>query len=173
MEQITTSEKYKLIDKDLFNKLVYLGIIPSEERSHNVGNSNYSKKTIQPWSIWLDYDLNGWDADIVKRILRTKTESGLTETESRIMDYSKIKHICDERIRQLTINQSLNTQCVNSVSFILKPEEFAEYEKFEKRHNKECGVHTHCCFTKSDSNNRLVYVYCPVCGEEVYIQNKF
>lgn len=64
-------------------------------RSHNVGSSNYSQYKIQPWDIWLEYDLNPWDADIVKRILRTK------EGESRQLDYEKIIHICQERIRQI------------------------------------------------------------------------
>jgi len=64
-------------------------------RSHNVGNSDYAKHKIQPWDIWLEYDLNPWDADIVKRILRTKTG------DSRKLDYEKIIHICQERIRQI------------------------------------------------------------------------
>jgi hypothetical protein len=86
------------IDWDLYQKLKKLGIIPSEERLYNIGKSDYSQHTIQPWSIWIDYDLNPFDADIVKRVLRTK------EGESRISDYEKIKHICDERIRQLKEN---------------------------------------------------------------------
>lgn len=65
-------------------------------RSYNIGNSDYSKHKIQPWDIWLEYNLNPWDADIVKRVLRNK------EGESRIMDYEKIIHVCKERIRQLT-----------------------------------------------------------------------
>lgn len=64
-------------------------------RDRNVGNSDYSKHTIQPWDIWLEYELNPWDADIVKRVLRTK------EGDTRRMDYEKIIHICQERIRQL------------------------------------------------------------------------
>lgn len=83
------------IDKALFDRLSYLGLIPDDVRSHNVGNSDYSKHVIQPWSIWLDYDLNAWDADIVKRVLRTK------EGEPRAMDYKKIIHDCEERLRQL------------------------------------------------------------------------
>ena len=65
-------------------------------RSYNIGNSDYSKHKIQPWDIWLEYNLNPWDADIIKRVLRNK------EGESKIMDYEKIIHICKERIRQLT-----------------------------------------------------------------------
>ena len=45
------------IDYHLYQRLKYLGIIPSEERSFNVGNSDYSEHTIQPWSIWIDYNL--------------------------------------------------------------------------------------------------------------------
>lgn len=72
-----------------------LGMLETKERSYNVGNSNYSEHFIQPWSIWIDWNLDPWDADIIKRVLRTK------EGESRIMDYTKIIHICNEKIRQL------------------------------------------------------------------------
>lgn len=89
------------ISTDLYDKLKYLGIISDEVRSYNVGKSDYSKHLIQPWAIWIDYNLNPWDADIIKRVLRTKSEEGMSETDSRIMDYEKIIHICKERIRQL------------------------------------------------------------------------
>ena len=84
------------IPDDLYERLDYLGLIPNEVRISNVGSSNYSKHLVQPWSIWLDWNLNAWDADIVKRVLRTK------EGDSRILDYEKIIHICQERIRQLS-----------------------------------------------------------------------
>ena len=73
-------------------------------REYNVGNSDYSKHKIQPWDIWREYNLNPWDADIVKRIYRTKVLQGKTESEARIEDYEKIIHICQERIRQLQNN---------------------------------------------------------------------
>ena len=44
----------------------------SNVRDYNVGNSDYSKHAIQPWDIWMAYDLNPWDADIIKRVLRIK-----------------------------------------------------------------------------------------------------
>lgn len=88
--------------EELIKYLTKIGIFPTEERKINVGESDYSKHVIQPWSIWMDYNLNPWDADIVKRVLRTKNEPGFTETESRIKDYKKIIHICQERIRQLS-----------------------------------------------------------------------
>jgi len=83
----------------LYDKLDRLGIIPNDVRSENVGASDYSKHIIQPWSIWIDYELNPWDADIVKRVLRHK------ETDTRRMDYEKIIHICQERIRQMDFEE--------------------------------------------------------------------
>lgn len=91
----------KEIDDKLYADLLYLGIINTEDgiknnvRNHNVGKSNYSKHTIQPWSIWLDWELNPFDADIIKRVLRTKDDTPRRE------DYEKIIHICQERIRQI------------------------------------------------------------------------
>lgn len=64
-------------------------------RNHNVGESDYSKHKIQPWDIWIEYKLNPFDADIIKRVLRHK------KTDTRKMDYEKIIHICQERIRQI------------------------------------------------------------------------
>lgn len=87
----------KEIPYKLYEKLQQLGILDSEVRSHNVGNSDYSRHLIQPWTIWIEYNLNSWDADIVKRVLRTK------EGESRKADYEKIIHDCQERIRQLDL----------------------------------------------------------------------
>ena len=61
------------ISDELYDKLKYLGIIPNDIRSYNVGNSNYSDHIIQPWSIWLDYpELTSFDHDIIKRVLRIK-----------------------------------------------------------------------------------------------------
>lgn len=91
------------IPSDLYKRLVYLGIIdPTGTRDSNVGASNYSRHLIQPWAIWQDWGLNPWDADIVKRVLRNK------HGESRKMDYEKIIHICQERIRQIDTNTPSN-----------------------------------------------------------------
>ena len=86
------------IDWDLYKRLRKLGILVREDddtRDYNIGSSDYSKHLIQPWAIWLEYELNAWDADIVKRVLRTK------KGESRESDYNKIIHDCKERLRQL------------------------------------------------------------------------
>lgn len=92
------------IDYSLYKELKYLGIIHDHDtkdtRSFNIGNSDYSKHIIQPWAIWLAYpNLTGWDQDIIKRVLRTK------KGEPREMDYEKIIHDCEERLRQLKIEK--------------------------------------------------------------------
>lgn len=70
-------------------------------RSYNEGTSDYSKHKYQCWDFWLKFKLNPFDADLVKRTLRTKS------TDPRILDYKKIKHICLERIRQIENNQNI------------------------------------------------------------------
>ena len=75
-------------------------------QSYNVGKSDYSKHVIQPWNIWKEYNLNPWDADIVKRVLRSK------EGEARTLDYEKIIHICKYRIAQLSKEVSKETKVV-------------------------------------------------------------
>ena len=98
MEEPVANPQVK-IDFSLYQELKKLGIIrdhiEDDIRSFNIGKSDYSKHLIQPWSIWIDYNLNAFDADIIKRVLRTK------EGEPRTQDYEKIIHICKERIRQL------------------------------------------------------------------------
>jgi hypothetical protein len=84
------------INDKLAERLKQLGILDETgTREYNVGASDYSKHLIQPWAIWLEYGLNPWDADIVKRVLRNK------KGDTRKLDYEKIIHICKERIRQI------------------------------------------------------------------------
>jgi len=73
----------------------------SKHLDYNVGSSNYSSMSIQPWQVWEAWGLNPWDADIVKRIARTKEVLGMSYQQARIEDYEKIKHICDYRIEKL------------------------------------------------------------------------
>lgn len=70
-------------------------------RNHNVGNSDYAKHKIQPWDVWIEFQMNPFDADLAKRTLRTKVEGGMTQNEARKLDYEKIVHIASERIRQI------------------------------------------------------------------------
>ena len=98
----------KEISDELYAKLLHLGIVNDENnnvRNHNIGTSDYSNYIIQPWSIWLDDNLNPFDADIIKRVLRNKLG------ESRKQDYEKIIHICQERIRQ--IKTEIGTQAAD------------------------------------------------------------
>lgn len=110
----------KQISNELYESLLRVRIITSEDdttRNHNIGASNYSKHIIQPWSIWLDYNLDPWDADIVKRVLRTKNG------EPRKQDYEKIIHICKEKIAQLEYLEK------NKLSLNAKEENNYDYKK--------------------------------------------
>ena len=168
---------YVTISKDFYEKLQFLGIIPNEIRSGNVGKSDYSKHIIQPWSIWIDYKLNPWDADIVKRTLREKEEAGMSSIEARIMDYDKIIHICQERKRQLkqVINKCDNlkrsteevsqSKYKNTIKdYILQGSEITKYEEFKKKHEKCSGE----IYILSDSSSGIginIKLKCSVCGE--------
>ena len=183
--------QYKSIEEGLYNRLEELGLIPNEVRKDNVGKSDYSKHTIQPWSIWIDYDLNAWDADIVKRVLRTKEEPGMPYKESRIMDYNKIIHICKERIRQLeyepeftytssiTINPRPAQEAATaklkteesepSINYRLEGSELSAYQTFIREHHKECDGNVQVCFSNESGIGTSIRLYCPKCGTEVDI----
>lgn len=111
-EKIKYLQKILDINYDIIPKLVKLGILKDEVtsvRDYNVGKSNYNTHIIQPWAIWMDYpELTPWDTDIIKRILRTKEELGLSIIKSRELDYKKIIHICNERLRQLGYDEEVN-----------------------------------------------------------------
>lgn len=151
---------------ELYNKLNYLGLIPNDVRKGNVGKSNYSKRTIQPWSIWIDYNLNPWDADIVKRILRTKDEAGMTPEEARIMDYQKIKHICDERIRQIEFEVKAEDIIKDKVDnlYTLIGNEISNLTTFLSQHQLCGGI-----IETSVNNTGGVSVKCPICGQSAEI----
>lgn len=90
----------------------------SETRNYNVGKSDYAKHKIQPWDIILEYGLNYWDGDIIKRVLRTK------EGESRRLDYEKIIHICKERIRQIDASEEAKSDDVDGTTVFCVSEEY-------------------------------------------------
>jgi hypothetical protein len=163
------------IDKNLYSKLVHLGIIPTEIRKSHVGASNYSQHVIQPWSIWIDYNLNAWDADIVKRILRTKEEPGMTIQEARIMDYNKIIHICQERIRQLELeNPPRQTGEVNAptegyaeepcLTYSIQDEELKRWYEFRKRH-KHCNGTSQITFDVTSGIGIGKLAHCTGCNK--------
>lgn len=87
-------------------QLVRLGILndPNDEecvRAYNCGTSNYAEHLIQPWSIILDYNLDYFDGDIIKRVLRTKPGE-------KELDYQKIIHICKEKLRISQVDKEIN-----------------------------------------------------------------
>lgn len=99
------ADAYKEMDKEKSTNQNYN--FNSDIRDYNIGSSDYSQHKIQPWDIWEDYNLNPWDADIVKRVLRKKELPGMENSQSRIEDYQKIIHICLKRIDQIKNNSNI------------------------------------------------------------------
>lgn len=101
-------------------------------RDYNVGNSNYATHgNMQSWDIWIDYKLNPFDADILKRTLRTKAEGGMTPEEARHLDYKKIIHICKERLRQIDEGITWYAEPINpsiTVEMIITEYKLDEYD---------------------------------------------
>lgn len=154
------------INKELYDRLVFLGIIPNKVRAKNIGASNYSEHTIQPYSIWIDWDLNPWDADIIKRVLRTK------KGDSRKMDYEKIIHICQERIRQIeskeknsciiehkTPRYGCEYLCIKPMVFDMGSEmtEFFTENFYYTSHHDGCITDNYGCMVKIDENRMNEY----------------
>lgn len=99
-----------IIDDALGTKLLKLGVITEEgddSRKENYGTSNYSKRTLQPWSIIIDWNLDFWRADILKRI----ADRGKGEDPE--LDILKIKDDCDELLRQIRVNKKLKQDEIN------------------------------------------------------------
>jgi len=91
---ISTSKHKIRVKASVINDLVNVGLINSPHNSYHEGASNYSRKVIQPWHIWQDYpELNIWECDMIKRILRTK------EGADPIEEYKKIIHMCNYLIQ--------------------------------------------------------------------------
>lgn len=124
-------------------------------QSYNVGKSDYAKHAIQPWDIWKEYNLNPWDADIVKRVLRTK------EGEPRTVDYEKIIHICKYRIAELSKEVSKEPEVVAPVEEEKPVEDEESDEKkvfFVRKRSNETEV---CCTDESDEESDDTTVFCP------------
>lgn len=171
------------LNKKEIEHLLNLGILKTTEKScqdYHIGKSDYSTHIIQPWNIWKEYNLNPWDADIVKRILRTKEEPGKSKEDARIMDYEKIIHICRERIRQLeedkqpqirisTVKEWETISVPNStLTYYLNEKEAEAYTKFQKKHSE---LHKGRClviFTPTGIGLGKT-VQCDICKEHIDI----
>lgn len=127
-------------------------------RDYNVGKSDYAKHKIQPWDIWKEYNLNPWDADIIKRVLRTK------EGESRRLDYEKIIHICNERIRQIDAEADKDDKDEDNETSVFCPSEshkpayYAAGHVFDVYSVFELGKHYFAYVGYNDKYNNHMYL---------------
>ena len=95
----------------------------NEVRKVVEGSSDYNKHRYQIWDIWIKFRINnGFDCDLIKRILRSKA------TDPRILDYKKISHICSERIRQFINGENIFTVECNEPKDITLGEMIADYD---------------------------------------------
>ena len=76
-EMLVILEPETIID-DIYNSL------QENHKTMNIGASDYSKKKIQPWDIIDEYELDFYEGNILKYLLRTKG--------SRKEDIEKIQH---------------------------------------------------------------------------------
>ena len=91
----------------------------STEASEKIISEKFLERTLSEM-------LNPWDADIVKRVLRTK------EGEPRAVDYEKIIHICKYRIAELSKEVLKETKVVAPVEEVLEEPKTAAPVKEEK-----------------------------------------
>jgi hypothetical protein len=70
---------------------IYAG--QSDVMMTNVGESDYSTKKIQPWDIIDEYNLDFYEGNVLKYLLRTKG--------SRREDLEKIRHYIDKMLHDI------------------------------------------------------------------------
>jgi len=64
-------------------------------KDSNIGESDYSTRKIQPWDVWESFNPTPWEADIIKRLMRTKS------AEDDALDLQKIRHVCEYKMMEL------------------------------------------------------------------------
>ena len=63
--------------------------------SYQVGGNHYVKRKIQPWEIWKAYEMNPWEANALKYLLRHKDKGKPLE------DLKKCRHYIEFLINTL------------------------------------------------------------------------
>ena len=165
MSNVRELIKLMRLNRKEIKHLLSLGILKTTDgscQSYHIGKSDYSRHIIQPWNIWLEYGLNPWDADIVKRVLRTK------EGEDRKLDYEKIIHVCQERIRQLEAERigDSNEEAEPDYKTVICPSEKDEPELLYREGIDFNGVYeVYSVFQSGDKP----YAYLGYDGNHIYL----
>lgn len=68
------------------------------------GGTHYKDRKIQPWEIWAEYDMDGWEASATKYLLRYKYKGKPLE------DLYKLKHNVEYLIAREERKQNVQTQ---------------------------------------------------------------
>lgn len=144
----------------------------NETRNKNVGASDYSKHKIQPWDIWKEYNLNPWDADIVKRVLRTKS------TDPRELDYQKIIHICQHRLEMLEDEKREAKKPTDNISIKkLAKHLYLRYRDKSDGLNVNLGGHVYnfrvVGYAMYKDSDTIIVAHKNCCPKELIAKNRF
>jgi hypothetical protein len=63
----------------------------SKANQRQVGGMHYKKYGLQPWDMWIPWELNGFQAEVVKLVVRYKDKNG-------IQDLEKARHYLEKLI---------------------------------------------------------------------------
>ena len=78
--------------------------IEFDSNKRQVGGNHYRKYgDLQPWDVWMPWNLNGFQANIVKYIVRYRDKDGLRDLE-------KAKHFLEKLIEIETQSQTKDDQ---------------------------------------------------------------
>ena len=86
-----------------------------------IGGDHYKKHTIQPWHIWEDYNMNPWQANALKYLLRYNDKDKPLEDLYKCMH--NVQYLIAKEERRLMAeetNQTVNTVINNMVGQLTK-----------------------------------------------------
>lgn len=74
---------------------------PQTIKSHNIGESDYSEHRIQVWDIVDEYNLDFYEGNILKYLLRRKGKDSDHRNTNRFMDLQKLIHYAQRKMERL------------------------------------------------------------------------
>lgn len=84
-----------------FNKRADEHQPPQTTKSHNIGESDYSEHQIQVWDIVDEYNLDFYEGNILKYLLRRKGKDSDHRNTNRFIDLQKLIHYAQRKMERL------------------------------------------------------------------------
>ena len=127
--------------------------------SKQVGGDHYAKHKIQPWHIIDEYDLNYYEGNVLKYLLRSKS--------NRVEDLHKAVHYLEKEIENLRTSEESSEEDEEAVGQVwvgdpLRRAQIGEDLEFLKRYNalSECS----CSQPEIRPSGSSYPGYCNRCG---------